>query len=118
VDVRNNPQSQKYGFSKSLLQKHCNSINIEYIHFGEVGIQSAFRQILNSQNDYDVLFDSYKESTLANTVNIQNEILNLLIDKKRIALTCFEANICHCHRKHLAEAITQLPGWNFELKHI
>jgi hypothetical protein len=30
-------------------------------------------------------------------------------------LTCFEANICQCHRKHLAEAIIQLPQWKYEL---
>jgi uncharacterized protein (DUF488 family) len=42
----------------------------------------------------------------------------LLKKYKRIALTCFEANICQCHRKHLAEAITSLPGFSYELKHI
>jgi uncharacterized protein (DUF488 family) len=60
----------------------------------------------------------YKKNNLKKTTSYQQQILNLLQDKKRIALTCFEANICQCHRKHLAEAITQLPDWKFELKHI
>ncbi len=118
VDVRNNPLSQKYGFSKSLLQKYCENLKIEYLHFSELGIQSEFRQVLNDQNDYDLLFNSYKKLTLPKTKSTQEKILSLLIKKQRIALTCFEANICQCHRKHLAEAITQLPGWHFELKHI
>jgi hypothetical protein len=118
VDVRNNPLSQKYGFSKSLLQKYCENLKIEYLHFSELGIQSEFRQVLNDQNDYDLLFNSYKKLTLPKTISTQEKILSLLIKKQRIALTCFEANICQCHRKHLAEAITQLPGWHFELKHI
>ncbi len=118
VDVRNNPLSQKYGFSKTLLSRYCYSLNIEYIHFAEVGIQSEDRRELNDQKSYDALFDAYKLKTLPKTMPIQNEILQLLRNKKRIALTCFEANICQCHRKHLSEAITQLPGWDFKLKHI
>ena len=118
VDVRNNPLSQKFGFSKSQLIRYCETLRIEYIHFGDVGIQSEYRQELKDQSDYDNLFNSYKSKTLPNTISTQEKILSLLIERKRIALTCFEANICQCHRKHLAEAITQLPGWNYELKHI
>lgn len=118
VDVRNNPLSMKYGFSKSQLKKYCGSLGIEYIHFPEVGIQSEQRQELNSQNDYDKLFAEYCKKNLTTTGKTQSEILNLLKKHKRIALTCFEANICQCHRKHLAEAITNLPGFSYELKHI
>lgn len=118
VDVRNNPLSQKYGFSKTQLQRYCESLGIKYIHIAEVGIQSEERQELKTQKDYDELFDLYKKNTLPNTIFYQQQIFDLLIKNKRIALTCFEANICQCHRKHLAEAITNLPGWNFELKHV
>lgn len=118
VDVRNNPLSQKYGFSKSLLSSCCNKLGIEYVHFAEVGIQSEDRKELNEQADYDTLFDSYRDNTLPRTTDTQKKILSLLEQKQRIALTCFEANICQCHRKHLSEAITRLPGWHYELKHI
>jgi len=118
VDVRNNPLSMKFGFSKTQLKNFCASLDIEYLHIPQVGIQSEQRQELNSQADYDKLFDTYKKSNLRQTTSYQEQILNLLKLKKRIALTCFEANICQCHRKHLAEAITTLPEWNFELKHI
>ena len=118
VDVRNNPLSMKFGFSKTKLKNFCASLDIEYLHIPQVGIKSEQRQELNSQTDYDKLFDTYKKSNLKETINYQEQILKLLQHKKRIALTCFEANICQCHRKHLAEAITELPEWNFELKHI
>ena len=118
VDVRNNPMSQKFGFSKSQLIRYCTSLNIEYIHYAEVGIQAEYRQELNVQSDYDKLFNTYKIKTLAKTLSTQESIINLLKKKKRIAITCFEANICQCHRKYLAEAITELPGWKYELKHI
>jgi uncharacterized protein (DUF488 family) len=118
VDVRNNPLSMKYGFSKSQLKKYCASLGIEYVHIPEVGIHSDQRQELKTQNDYDKLFAVYCKNNLTKTTPYQNEILKLLNQHKRIALTCFEANICQCHRKHLAEAIEALPEFNYEVKHI
>lgn len=118
VDVRNNPLSMKFGFSKSQLKRYCESLEIQYIHIPEVGIQSEQRQTLNTQSDYDKLFTIYRENNLTKTQKAQNVILNLLEQNKRIALTCFEANICQCHRKHLAEAIESLPGFAFSVEHI
>jgi uncharacterized protein (DUF488 family) len=118
VDVRNNPLSMKYGFSKNQLKKYCESLGIKYLHFPQVGIQSEQRQELNSQTDYDKLFAVYCKNNLTKTTDTQTEILNLLIKYKRIALTCFESNICQCHRKHLAEAIEKLPAFDYEVKHI
>lgn len=118
IDVRRNALSMKYGFSKSQLKRYCGNLGIEYLHIPEVGIQSDLRQELNTQADYDKLFANYGKSSLKITTVYQTKILDLLKTNKRIALTCYEANICQCHRKHLAEAITHLPGWSYELKHI
>lgn len=118
VDVRNNPMSMKYGFSKSQLKRYCEGLGIKYIHIPEVGIQSEQRRELNSQTDYDNLFTVYRTQNLRKTKKQQIEILTLLKESKRIALTCFEANICQCHRKHLAEAIETLPGFEYEVEHI
>jgi uncharacterized protein (DUF488 family) len=117
-DVRNNPLSMKFGFSKNQLKSACESLGIIYVHLPEVGIQSADRQELNNQADYDQLFKVYKAVTLTETVDNQKTILSLLQKHKRIALTCFEANICQCHRKPLAESITQFEGWEYELRHL
>jgi uncharacterized protein (DUF488 family) len=118
IDVRRNALSMKFGFSKNQLKRYCGNMGIEYVHIPEVGIQSELRQELKSQADYDRLFIRYTNSSLTKTLEYQNQILDLLIINKRIALTCFEANICRCHRKHLAEAVTNLPRWFYELKHI
>ncbi|HLG37128.1 MAG TPA: DUF488 domain-containing protein, partial [Nitrososphaera sp.] len=99
VDVRNNPLSMKYGFSKSKLKTYCENLGILYVHFPDVGIQSAQRQELNVQSDYDRLFDTYRTHNLTQTTDSQLKILSLLKQHKRIALTCFEANVCQCHRK-------------------
>jgi hypothetical protein len=118
VDVRKNPLSMKFGFSKTLLKRYCNSLGIEYIHIPELGINSDKRQTLEVQADYNRLFADYRKTTLSETTASQRQILDLLKKYKRIALTCFEAEPCQCHRSHLAEAIAELPDFNYSLIHL
>ena len=118
IDVRRNPLSQKYGFSKKLLSDFCTRLNIEYIHIPEVGIDSSKRRELNSQDDYDTLFEEYKNTVLLETAEAQDKILKLINKHKRVALTCFEADNCQCHRTHLAEKIEKSPSFKYHIKHL
>lgn len=59
VDVRKNALSMKFGFSKTLLKRYCNSLGIEYIHIPEVGNESYKRKELKTQEDYDDLLQCY-----------------------------------------------------------
>ena len=118
IDVRRNPVSQKYGFSKKTLSGFCDRLGIEYIHIPDVGIDSSKRRELKTQTDYDLLFDDYKATVLNKTTESQNQILTLLNEPKRIALPCFEADTCQCHRTHLAEKLQKSPNFKYDLKHI
>lgn len=118
VDVRRNPLSQKYGFSKKLLSDFCSRLDIDYIHIPEVGIDSGKRRDLNDQSDYDELFEDYKNTVLVKTTKNQKHILELLRKYKRLALTCFEADKCQCHRSHLAEKIEKFPTFTYRIKHL
>lgn len=117
-DVRRNATSMKYGFNRKQLENACAGVGIQYLHIPEVGIDSDKRKELNSQADYDQLFDEYKSTNLSKTKNYQEEILNLLLKNKKIALTCFEADNCQCHRTHLANAISNFPSFKFEIEHL
>jgi len=118
VDVRKNPLSMKFGFSKTLLKRYCNSLGIEYLHIPQVGINSDKRQELVTQADYDSLFADYRKTTLPETLAYQKQILDSLKQYKRIALTCFEAEPCQCHRSHLAVSISNLPEFQYSLIHL
>lgn len=118
VDVRKNPLSMKFGFSKTLLNRYCNSLGVEYLHLPNVGIASNKRRQLTSQANYESLFDNYRKTTLLETVDTQYRILHLLEKHKRIALTCFEAEPCQCHRTHLAKSICKLPEFDYPLIHL
>ena len=63
-DVRRNPNSRKYGFSKSTLASGCGRVGIRYAHFPELGITSEKRRNLETQADYDGLFREYEEKNL------------------------------------------------------
>lgn len=117
-DVRKNSYSMKFGFSKSQLQAACNGVGIEFVHIPQLGIDSDKRQELNTQADYDKLFSQYRADVLTQTLAYQDKLMDLLTKHKRIALTCFEANICQCHRTHLADAIVKHPSFAYELKHL
>lgn len=117
-DVRRNALSQKFGFSKSILSKVCNSLGIEYIHIPNLGISSEKRQNLKTQRDYDNLFDEYEKEYLVHQGESLQKILDLLDTHQRVAITCFEASYCQCHRSKVAKGLSELPTWNIDIKHL
>jgi Uncharacterized conserved protein len=117
-DVRKNPISRKFGFSKNQLKWGVEAIGIEYIHLPELGIESNQRKSLISLEDYQKLFDKYKKTTLLASTKDQDLIINVLNEKKRVALTCFEANPNFCHRLSLAESILEKYEKNLFLEHL
>ncbi|MBD3196436.1 MAG: DUF488 family protein [Candidatus Lokiarchaeota archaeon] len=116
-DVRKNPVSRKYGFSKKTLQNACEAIGIEYIHLPELGIESEKRKNLKSQADYDDLFLDYEKLILPKKKDVINFIHNRLSNYKRIALTCYEALPQKCHRTRIANAVFSLNN-KLRVKHI
>lgn len=117
-DVRRNPLSRKYGFSKSTLKDTLNKLDIEYIHIPELGIVSEKRQELKSQDDYKRLFNEYERTTLHENEAALIQLQGLLKQHKRIAITCFEAEECMCHRGRVAKALAQMPDWDCPIEHL
>ena len=110
-DVRRNPLSRKYGFAKSTLSKACENVGIRYEHLPELGIASSERRELRTQADYDVLFEIYKRDSLPRQTAALAKIRGW-IDQEglRVALTCYEAEPCQCHRHCVSEALARLGG--------
>lgn len=117
-DVRKNAYSQKYGFSKSQLEKACTGVGIKYIHIPQLGIESEQRQDLKSQKDYEILFESYEKSTLKENWDYLLYVRELIDTEKRVALTCFEESHKQCHRGRVAKYLMQLPDITYTLRHL
>ena len=117
-DVRRNPLSRKYGFSKSTLSDSLEKLGIGYQHIPQLGIVSEKRQELKTQADYDRLFDEYEKTTLKDNSEAIKKLHELVKKHKRVAITCFEAEPCQCHRGRVAKQLSKLSDWDYPIEHI
>ncbi|WP_306258214.1 DUF488 family protein [Pararhizobium sp. IMCC21322] len=117
-DVRKNPLSRKYGFSKKTLSSTLEKLDIEYVHIPDLGIVSDKRRELNSQADYNRLFNEYESTTLKQNERALDQLAGIFTEKHRVAITCFEAEHCMCHRGRVANAMMKRPRWNCSISHI
>ena len=101
-DVRKNPLSRKFGFSKGALSRILPNFDIKYIHIPELGIASNKRNNLRSFSDYDRLFEEYRKELPSNSHHVE-DIYNMIDDRKNVALTCFENEAIRCHRSRIGE---------------
>ena len=104
-DVRKNPISRKYGFSKNTLMNALISLGIEYKHFASLGIDTDKRKELVTQADYDKLFSEYEKTVLINNVRDVDVLRNVLGTSKRAAVMCYEKSPAQCHRTRVARAV-------------
>jgi len=117
-DVRKNPLSMKYGFSKKQLKDYCSKLGIEYIHIPELGIQSNKRKNLKTDEDYNLLFEDYKTETLPFKRDFLVRIIELVRSYKRVALTCFESDHKHCHRNKVSEELLNFKTFKYPVEHL
>lgn len=117
-DVRKNAFSQKYGFSKNELKESLAKVGVEYIHIPDLGIVSDERQSLNTDKDYRDLFEKYDRDVLPLQQNKLDLLTKLLKENKRIAITCFEAKVCHCHRGRITKALQNRPDFEYKIEHL
>ena len=117
-DVRRNPLSRKYGFSKKTLSNACEGVGIQYEHLPELGIASEDRQDLKTQADYDALFATYKREYLPSQGEALERILGWVTAGERVALTCYEQLPHQCHRLCVAEAVERISKNKRKPKHL
>jgi hypothetical protein len=112
-DVRRNPLSRKYGFSKNTLSKACEGVGIRYEHLTELGIDSEERRDLKTQADYDALFAAYERKALPYQKAALAKIRGWVKAGERVALTCYELLPQQCHRHCVAKALAHGGGKQF-----
>ncbi|HVN47371.1 MAG TPA: DUF488 domain-containing protein, partial [Bacteroidota bacterium] len=118
VDVRRNPISMKYGFSKTRLNDYLNRAGIDYEHIPALGIESSQRKHLETQEDYRVLFEHYAVESLPHREEELRRIQQLIEQHRRIALTCFEADYHSCHRHKITEYLQSGKQWSIPIHHL
>ena len=104
-DVRRNPISRKYGFSKNTLARGCEGVGIRYEHLPELGIASEKRKNLAAQAAIDALFAEYERDWLPTQGPALAKLRAWLDAGERVALTCFGRAPGDCHRRCVAKAL-------------
>lgn len=100
IDVRKNPFSMKYGYSKNQLAGALDKLGISYLHIPDLGIDSSKRQNLTDKG-YADLFRSYARELEGKEALLDN--IRLLAQTEKVALMCFEAKASDCHRGVIAQ---------------
>ena len=108
-DVRKNPLSRKFGFSKRKLEHIAGTVGIRYVHIPNLGIKSEKRTVLETAEDYASLFKMYKK-TLPNLGAYLEYVYKLLCSNIRIALMCYEHESQMCHRHVVRDYIKNAHG--------
>ena len=91
LDVRSNPVSRKYGFSRKTLSGLSEKLDVNYVHLPELGVPPSHRRSLKTFEDYQELLGEYERSILP-TVGKFRDKAAVLIKKRPSALVCFEAD--------------------------
>ncbi len=117
-DVRRNPLSRKYGFSKRTLATGCEGVGLRYEHLPELGIASEERRSLVTQADYDALFSEYERTTLQEQTDALETIRGWVRDGHRVVLTCYERDPVQCHRRRVAQALERRFGKELAPQHL
>jgi len=100
IDVRRNPFSMNFCYTKKNLQKFLKDAGIEYVHIKELGVASEDRINLRCKEDYEALFSRYRDS-LGQKQPYLDKVLKLG-KNNRIAILCFEHDSASCHRREIA----------------
>ena len=117
-DVRRNPISRKWGFSKRFLQQGCDAFGIRYEPFRELGVDSGARANLTDRAAYERLFAQYEATTLSRCQDAVARIAGWIDAGDRVAITCYERDFGDCHRSRVAGAIIAAAAQPLRPKHL
>ena len=73
---------------------------------------------MNTQRDYDILFERYEQTTLRNNWKYLLDVREIISQYNRVCLTCFEKDPKQCHRTRVARALMRLPNIDYRFNEI
>jgi uncharacterized protein (DUF488 family) len=109
IDVRAVAASRKPGFSKRQLAAGLDEAGIRYVHLQGLGTPKPGRDAVRAGHPerMEVIFREHMTSDRARAELAQ---AMGLAARNRACLLCFERNHLHCHRRLVAEMISEETG--------
>ena len=109
LDVRANPASRKYGFSRKSLAEIAHKLDLQYRHLPTLGIRGEHRSALSDFESYQRLLHRYERQMLPKRLDEVYDLVKLIRARPSV-LVCVERNHNWCHRSCLARAAALLTG--------
>ncbi|MNH55714.1 hypothetical protein D3C73_74560 [compost metagenome] len=109
VDVRAVAASRRAGFSKTLLGQSLKAEGVDYLHLRALGTPKAGRDAARKGDvaSMHAIFNAHMQEPDAEAAF---QHLRHVAGEKRVALLCFEAEACGCHRAVLADRLAREDG--------
>lgn len=109
VDVRAVAASRRPGFSKTILGASLDEAGIGYEHLRGLGTPKAGRDAARSGRiaEMRAIFEAHLAEPQA---QVELARAQDLAGRKKIALLCFEARACDCHRAIVAARLCEALG--------
>src|ERR1700740_1776403 len=106
IDVRAVPQSPKPGFSKRQLAAGLDEQGIAYVHLQGLGTPKPGRDAVRAGHRERVE-PICREHMTSDRAQVELAQAKHLARERRACLLCFEQDPMHCHRRFVAEMITE-----------
>jgi uncharacterized protein (DUF488 family) len=114
IDVRAVASSRKAGFSKTLLSATLNSEGIGYVHLRELGTPKPGR-IAARKGHVAEMHEIFKAHMAEPAAQLElAKATEFVREGKKVALLCYEADACACHRTIVAERICEVLACEIE----
>lgn len=115
IDVRDRPQSRRPGFSKRQLEAGLEEAGIRYVHLRALGTPPEGREA-NKRRQWDRFWDIVDAKLATGEAELALQQAADIAGQSPTCLLCLEADWQHCHRRRVAELLTQRHG--FAVRHL
>jgi uncharacterized protein (DUF488 family) len=110
VDVRSVSSSRRPGFSKRQLAAGLGDNGIDYLHLRDLGTPKEGRLAARS-GDLATLFKIYEKHLKTPQAREELDELTALVRAgRRVCLLCYERDPHVCHRRRIAELLSERTG--------
>ncbi len=109
LDVRAMPRSRKPGFSKRQLAAGLDEKGIPYVHLQGLGTPKAGRDAVRAGHP-EIMETIFREHMTSGQAQADLARAAALAGERRTCLLCFEQDPACCHRRIVAEMISEASG--------
>ncbi|HEY9552235.1 DUF488 family protein [Allosphingosinicella sp.] len=110
IDVRAVAASRRLGFSKTVLAAGLRDRGIDYLHLRSLGTPKAGREAARKGRIAEMRA-IYEEQLATPEAALAMEQALDEVDRRSVALLCYEADAAGCHRTIVAERLVERGGF-------